>query len=181
MSNIAKLQKVGDSTFGRIEKINSELLTMTYGSLVTQLLRDFEDTDAVNKQLEKMGHKIGVRLIEEYMAKSNPSAGSCKEFKDTAEAIAKVGFKMFLGFNAQVTSWNQEQTQFSLVFQENPLNDFVELPERLKTEGLFYSNLLCGVIRGALEMVQMRVECIFVKCPLRGDDVSEIKVTLIDY
>jgi hypothetical protein len=27
---------------------------MTYGSLVTQLLRDFEDTDAVNKQLEKM-------------------------------------------------------------------------------------------------------------------------------
>ncbi len=115
------------------------------------------------------------------MAKSNPSTGACKEFKDTAEAIAKVGFKMFLGFNANVQNWNQEQTQFSLTFTENPLNDFVELPERLKQEGLLYSNLLCGVIRGSLEMVQMRVECTYLKCPLKGDEISEIRVALVEY
>ena len=38
--------------------------------------------------------------------------------------------------------------------EEIPLNHFVELPEEL-TE-LNYSNMLCGVIRGALEMVRPR-------------------------
>lgn len=36
------------------ESKNAELLTMTYGSLVTQLLRDYEDPEEVNIQLEKM-------------------------------------------------------------------------------------------------------------------------------
>jgi hypothetical protein len=40
------------------------------------------------------------------------------------------------------------------ILEDNPLTDFVELPEQLA--GLKYSNLLCGVIRGALEMVRTR-------------------------
>lgn len=38
------------------------------------------------------------------------------------------------------------------ILEDNPLADFVELPEQLA--GLKYSNLLCGVIRGALDMVR---------------------------
>lgn len=41
---------------------------------------------------------------------------------------------------------------FWQILEDNPLADFVELPEQLA--GLKYSNLLCGVIRGALEMVR---------------------------
>ena len=33
---------------------NGELFTLTYGALVAQLLRDHEDDEEVNKQLEKM-------------------------------------------------------------------------------------------------------------------------------
>jgi len=80
---------------------------------------------------------------------------------------------------------------------------FVELPEECKD--LQYSNLLCGVIRGALEMVTstpskcqappancaltaclachqvcIKVECRFVKDTLKGDDQSEIRVRLIE-
>jgi hypothetical protein len=170
---------------------------MTYGSLVTQLLKDYEDVKRVNTELEKMGYKMGQRLIDEYMAKSNPSSGGCTEFHETAEAIAKVAFKMFLGITANVVQMNAEGTQYTLQFSENPLNDFVELPEHLKSGGsssgngstgtgdtgggLWYCNLLAGVIRGALEMVQMKVICEFVKCPLRGDDTSEIRVTLKEY
>lgn len=144
---------------------------------------------------------MGTRLIDEYMSKSGLDA--CKDIKEAAESIAKVGFKMFLGVTANVINMleitpqtpipsldqpqqqqqasSTKQIQFSLVFEENPLNDFVELPDLYKTKGLFYSNLLPGVIRGALEMVQMKVECQYVKCPLRGDDVSEIRVKLIEY
>lgn len=37
------------------------------------------------------------------------------------------------------------------ILEDNPLTDFVELPEQLSN--LKYCNLLCGVVRGALEMV----------------------------
>lgn len=33
---------------------SGELFTLTYGSLVAQLLKDYENDDEVNKQLEKM-------------------------------------------------------------------------------------------------------------------------------
>ena len=39
-------------------------------------------------------------------------------------------------------------------------------------------NMLCGVIRGALEMVQMRVECTLTKDALWGDEVTEMRVVL---
>lgn len=58
--------------------------------------------------------------------------------------------------------------EFALVFDENPLAEFVELPEEAlasnqpgsSKEGLWYSNVLCGAIRGALEMV-CGVDCCF--------------------
>jgi hypothetical protein len=37
------------------------------------------------------------------------------------------------------------------VFDDNPMDDFVELPEQYQR--LSYSSMLCGVFRGALEMV----------------------------
>jgi hypothetical protein len=40
------------------------------------------------------------------------------------------------------------------VLDDNPMVDFVELPQQYQQ--LSYSNLLCGVIRGALEMVRRR-------------------------
>jgi hypothetical protein len=33
---------------------NAEIFTLTYGSIVRQLIADFEDLDEVNKQLEQM-------------------------------------------------------------------------------------------------------------------------------
>lgn len=33
---------------------NSELFTLTYGALVVQLIKDYEDYEQVNIQLEKM-------------------------------------------------------------------------------------------------------------------------------
>ena len=48
-------------------------------------------------------------------------------------------------------------SQFSLIFEENPLADFVELPDDGRAQDeLWFSNILCGVLRGALEMVRRR-------------------------
>jgi trafficking protein particle complex subunit 3 len=46
------------------------------------------------------------------------------------------------------------QPYFTLTIDDNPLAEFVELPEEAIESGLWFSNVLCGVLRGALEMVR---------------------------
>lgn len=63
---------------------------LTYGTIVAQLCKDFDgDYVEVNKQLDKMGYNIGLRLIEDYLAKSN-TMKRCANFRETAEMISKV-------------------------------------------------------------------------------------------
>ncbi|KAK9090383.1 hypothetical protein Sjap_023560 [Stephania japonica] len=165
----------GDAVFANVERVNAELFTLTYGAIVRQLLTDLEEVEEVNKQLDQMGYNIGIRLIDEFLAKSNVSR--CVDFKETAEVIAKVGFKMFLGVSASVTNWDADGMSCSLILEDNPLVDFVELPDTC--QGLYYCNVLSGVIRGALEMVSMKTEVTWVRDMLRGDDAYELKVKLL--
>ena len=65
----------------------------------------------------------------------------------------QLGFKMFLGFSPVITNWSAGSDEFSLILDNNPLAEFAELPEG--HEGLLFSNILCGVLRGALEMVRL--------------------------
>ncbi|CAC9891219.1 unnamed protein product, partial [Aureobasidium pullulans] len=73
----------------RVDKVNAELVTLTYGTIVAQLCKDYNgDYAQVNKQLDKMGYNMGMRLIEDFLAKSN--SGSCSNLRETAEIISKV-------------------------------------------------------------------------------------------
>eukprot|EP00894_Picocystis_sp_ML_P003781 jgi/Pico_ML_1/54298/g4668.t2 len=78
-----------------VEKVNAELFTFTYGAVVRQLIEDYEDLDEVNKQLDEMGYNVGVRIIDDFLAKSE--ADKCSSFEGTVETIASSAFRMFLG------------------------------------------------------------------------------------
>lgn len=69
---------------------------LTYGTIVAQLCKDFDgDYVEVNKQLDKMGYNIGLRLIEDYLAKSN-TMKRCSNFRETADMISKVRCRRLL-------------------------------------------------------------------------------------
>ena len=109
--------------------------------------------------------------------------------------MAREGFKIFLGVQGEVApatptithaepvvqpgthGESSQHTCFQITLRENPLADFVILPPQYHKQ-LWYSNLLCGVIRGALEMVNMRVQCTFLRDTLCGDPTTDIRVEL---
>ncbi|TIA92751.1 hypothetical protein E3P99_00497 [Wallemia hederae] len=159
------------------DKINAELFVMTYGALVMQLYQDYEDYSAVNNELDKLGYNIGIRLIEEFLAKNG--AVKCRNFMETAHVIALVGFRTFL--NTGVSVGNVSNNEYTLVMESNPLNQFVVLPDTAIQQGLLYSNVLAGCIRGALEMVNMHTQVSFIEDELMGHEHTVLSVKLINY
>lgn len=92
--------------------------------------------------------------------------------------LCQVGFKAFLNITPTVThsapaapgpssrppsginpasSSTSTGTYFTLTLDDNPLAEFVELPDEALEGGLWFSNVLCGVLRGALEMVRFNI------------------------
>ena len=111
-----------------------------------------------------MGHSIGVRLIEDFLAKTN--SPPCNNFRETVEMITKVGFKVFLNVVPEIKGWREDGRECRIALEENPLGDWVELPDDGRSqgkgedggEGLWYSQMLCGVIKGACEMVSTSLD-----------------------
>lgn len=156
------------------KKVNTDLFSLTYGSMVSQLLIDCENVESVNKQLDTMGYNIGLRLIEDYLAKS--STPRCRDLKDVADKIQHA-FQMYLNVTPSV-DWSQGNDGFSIIIYNNPLTECVELPDSL--QDMNYLNLIPGVIRGALETVSLPVKTWIKKDHLRGDNETEIKVQPIN-
>merc|ERR1712223_1241086 len=163
---------MGAPTWGMV---SGELFLLTYGALVAQILKDYElDIEKVNQELDKIGHNIGVRLVEDYL-RITKRRSKCRNFWNLCDELQE-GFKLFL--NVKPKMWKSANSyEFSLVFDTNPLGEFVELPDQCSE--LVYANLLGGAVRGALEMVAYEVKTSFVKDTLKGSDVTELRVTLV--
>lgn len=146
---------------------------MTYGALVTQIIRDFENIDDVNKQLERIGYNMGVRLIEDFLSRT--ASSRCLDMRETADKIQQA-FRMYLNVQPTISNWAAAADEFSLIFDTNPLTEFVELPADMTA--LRYSGILCGCIRGALEMVQLEVQCWFAQV---SDPVARLESTRFDF
>lgn len=73
---------------------------------------------------------------------------------------------MFLNTTPTLSNWSQDGTEFSLVCDEAIFGENIEIPDYLAKGGLQYHSLLVGVIKGALEMIQIKVDCSVVRCPL---------------
>ncbi len=118
---------------------------------------------------------------------------------DAVGILLQVGFKTFLNITPSIThlsaplpgsstaSTPQRSSNppaassgpgsaFVLTLEENPLAEFVELPEEALDGGPWYSNVLCGVLKGALEMVSLYSQSFFLlqtlEWPLEDEDIE---------
>lgn len=170
----------------RTPKIPSDLFSLTYGSLLTELFKDSTLTiSQLHTHLHRMGHNIGLRCMDEVLAKCmvhKLDVPQCRTVIDTAECIAKIGFKFYLNITCEVS--NMSDTGFSLIFHDNPLSTYVELPRTEEGSSrdfsaLQYSRIYCGVIDGSMESVGWRVRSEFVRDVLWGDEENEVRVDVV--
>ena len=121
------------------KKVSGELFSLTYGALVSQIVKDYQNVEDVNKQLEKMGYNIGVRIIEDFLARTKE--GKCTDFRDTADKV-QTAFKMYLNVSPTVTSWSSASDEFSLIFEVIIEGTAVEYLQTLSVQS-------SGRVRGA--------------------------------
>lgn len=217
----AATTQLGNTLWAKQNKANAELFALTYGALVAELVRDLEQTDKIVQELDRMGHSMGIRCIEEVLAKAaaaaTTSAGdaaaaaalSVQSFEDTKHVV-KVAFRMFWGLAVDIssgttttaaatttdstganttmaattttstdtaagtasaaaaagaaTTTTNTSTSYTIRFTDNPLTIFVELPT--DRQDLEYSQLLAGMVRGMLEMLQYDCQVAVVTSPL---------------
>jgi hypothetical protein len=134
----------------------NDLINLVYGCIVKETLAECKDNlEECNKRLEQIGFDIGMRLIDEFLIKTESE--SCKTFKDVMEKIA-LAFKLYLGIETRLLQRND--AEFSITMFDNPFDENVFLPNELKI--LNYSIIICGLIKGALECLNYRVKCYFV-------------------
>jgi trafficking protein particle complex subunit 3 len=192
--------QIGTLLWQKQSKCNAEFFALTYGALVAELLRDMEDPTAITNELDRMGHSIGVRCIEEVLAKLSSisqnqqlsPATMYKTFPDTSDLI-QTAFRMFMGVPTEIKAISD--TSYTISFTDNPLAIFVELPPSLTTTtapldatsttattkpALEYSQLLVGMIRGMLEMLQYDVSCRFMNTTMMGGGKNETNEILVE-
>ena len=66
-----------------------------------------------------MGYNIGIRLIDEFCAKSRNVR--CRSFRESMETVAREAFKMFLGVTATAEAFSPDGNSCTLRLADNPL------------------------------------------------------------
>lgn len=195
---------VGDEMWKRQERVNGDLFAFTYGAMISTLFREnFGDVVSINARLDRMGYGIGCRLIDDFVSKlpsGTPLPRACTDLRPAAEILAKAAFRVYLNIVQPLTvsDWSEDFTSFSLTFpqlnnrgdsQSNSASsgsvffdglgsEWVQLPEAAIKGQLSYYQMLCGIIRGALEMLQMQTLVSVVADPLLDRSVDSLVLSV---
>ncbi|XBW36656.1 hypothetical protein QEN19_002230 [Hanseniaspora menglaensis] len=178
-SNVVFLKQLGEQVFQQnMKKINAEFLTITYGSLVKVLIDHYkDDVEKCNQKLKEMGKNIGSRLIDDFYSKVTTQIPRCNNLKDLGNTLSLVAFKLYLNCVPKFL-FDEEEKIIKLRFDNdiNIFSKFVELPDEYKNKRLYYSNIIAGIIEGALSGIALKSDVIYFSDTLLGDPFSEIHI-----
>ena len=165
-----------DPIFSERKQNKVELLTFMYGALLVRLTKDIKDIKELNKKIELIGYEMGKRLVDDLIDDFQRGLDTLDQNKLMEKLIIQLA-QYYLGI---IGTYNQvSEKEFHLIFPENPISFYVELPESLNE--LCYSNIICGIFRGMLEISGFEIQCEFDKDKMKGDEVNDLKITLVKY
>ena len=171
---MSKRNKGIDAIFMERKKNRVELLTFMYGTLLVRLTKDIKDINELNTKIELIGYDIGKRLVDDLIDDFQRGLDPSDQNKLMERLINQLT-EYYLGI---IGTYNQvSEKEYHLIFPENPISSYVELPESL--EGLCYPNIICGILRGMMEISGFEIQCEFVKDKMKGDDINDLKITLV--
>ena len=162
-----------DNLYEERKQNKVELLTFMYGSLLVRLTKDIKDIKELNTKIENIGYEMGKRLLDDLIDDFQKKIDSSNS--KLMEILIKQLAQYYLGIISSLSQVSEKE--YHLVFKENPISFYVELPEELNN--LCYSNIICGIFRGMLEVSGFEIKCEFVKDKMKGDDVNDLKIELV--
>lgn len=127
---------------------------LIYGSLVNSLLEMTEDVNEVNKKLEEIGYRIGLRLAHEFAREKNLERVESPE-KLISDVLIK-NWPNIAGKNASCKSNSQGDNTFIMTFQPSIFTEYVTIPELYN--GIQYTAMLPGVLKGIFEIFHYEAE-----------------------
>eukprot|EP00764_Aduncisulcus_paluster_P009505 gnl/Carplike_NY0171/3156_a4242_628.p1 GENE.gnl/Carplike_NY0171/3156_a4242_628~~gnl/Carplike_NY0171/3156_a4242_628.p1 ORF type:complete len:211 (-),score=42.41 gnl/Carplike_NY0171/3156_a4242_628:33-608(-) len=174
-------------------KVNAELFLLTYGAIVAQIIEDKKDIKEANETLLKYGMAIGNRLVDDFLSKTDLETGVTGKPEAITQAIAKAGFKAYLGLTADAKFIKGDEMEDGIEPSREhkdraiiefpgkadrgkmcPVSAFVDIPEHLR--GLQYWGIIVGVMKGALKMLDIPVEIEVTKDSCVGDTKTEFTI-----
>ena len=119
---------------------------------------------------------MGTRMVDEFFARQPANVQPCRDFRQMADVVSKQALKMFLNMSADVR-FDKEGKVCDFILRENPLAEYVVLPPQCREQSkMWFSNIYCGMLRGALEMINITVKATFISDQLLGDEQTVIRV-----
>ena len=133
---MATKRKGVDPIFMDRKQNKVELLTFMYGSLLVRLTKDIKDINELNKKIESIGYDMGKRLVDDLIDDFQRGLDVSDQNKLMERLINQLT-EYYLGI---IGTYNQvSEKEYHLIFPENPISFYVELPESLSN--LCYSIL----------------------------------------
>lgn len=156
------------------DKVNVELFSLTYGSLVRSIVKETNNIDDANAKLNKIGVSIGNRITDDFIVRSDKPR--FKNFREACESIVDFALKYYLGITAQIVE--PSDTHCIIRFGDNPITRYVVIPPEY--EGLVYLMPLLSAIKTALGLLHYNVETKLVQDMLHGGATNDIEITLVE-
>ncbi|CAL5973873.1 Bet3-like_protein [Hexamita inflata] len=133
------------------------LTTLLYGAIVNQILEQEQDPEKTTEILNQFGLSIGSRLVDDYVSRFPTT---CQNFKQVAEGVQGALIHFLDMKKDQVQIQQQDDVQFQLCLQNNPLEQYVKVPAQLQK--LCYCQIIAGAVVGALRQLMYECEATYV-------------------
>ena len=154
--------------------VNTELFTLSYGSLVRSIVKETNNIEDANSKLAKIGTNIGNRITDDFVV--NYEKTRFKNLREACDSLVEYFLKHYFGINSSITE--SSENRCVIRFGDNAISRYVKIPAEY--DGLVYLQPILSSIKTTLSLLHFNVEVNMIHDMLRSSDYNEIEIKLIE-